>query len=108
MMRPKMEDASTGCGDRTKIRVSTARQTNDFPTHCVLLGSKFEGHEGGGLEMCKWGSHGVEALSPKVQGNVAKEERLGVGSDPSVFTGAKKKEKGEAEHVGNGHVAGLL
>jgi hypothetical protein len=89
-----MHDPPSSGRDRAEVGVTAASQSNAFAADGILLGSKFQGHEGGSVEVCKGGCQGVQPLGANKERDVAETEGLCVGNSASVFAWAKEKEEG--------------
>ena len=101
-----MKDAVAEADNGAQLRVSGAREANDFTTHTVFLRCECKGGERGRADVGISGKEKVEAASSDPKLDIAETKGGGLTGGDRVFTGPKEIKERDAAHVSNGKIGG--
>jgi hypothetical protein len=104
----QMENTTHRGGNRAKVRVAAAAQTNDLAADTVLLSCKLQGHKVGRVEMVRGGRGVIDRQRPQKETDVTELKGLGIAGSARVLSGAEEKVKCQTNHVGAREVEGIL
>jgi hypothetical protein len=88
--------------------ISTAAKTDDLATDSILLGGEGECSKRCAYDVGERNGRGGRMMHTDPKLDVRKTERTSVRNGASIFAQAKKKEKGDNDHVCNGVIAWVV
>ena len=101
-----VQDTVSEADNGAHLRISGAREANDFTPHTVFLHRKRKGGERGGAYVGISSKEKVEAAIADSKLDVTEAEGGGLAGGDRVFTRTKEIKERDAAHVGNGEVTG--